>query len=284
MDLHLRYKINCEKHILWYLCTSKIQFIKMNEKRLILVTNDDGYQAKGIKYLTEIAKEFGDVVVVAPERGQSGMSHSVSLGIPLFLNKVENANGHKSYFCSGTPADCVKIAMHKILDRKPDLIISGINHGSNASVSAIYSGTIGAAREGSLNGVPSIGFSLLDHAYDADFDASAYYCRIIIQKALENGIPDKTCLNVNVPNVPINEIKGIKICRQTQGKWIEEFDQRTSPHKRDYYWLTGQFANFEPLAEDTDEWALQNNFVSVVPLDVDLTSYTILDELKKWNF
>lgn len=258
--------------------------MEKNGRRLILVTNDDGYQAKGLKYLTEIAKEFGDVVVVAPERGQSGMSHSVSLGIPLFLNRLESINGHQSYFCSGTPADCVKIAMHQILDRKPDLIISGINHGSNASVSAIYSGTIGAAREGSLNGVPSIGFSLLDHSHDANFEASAHFSRLIIAKALENGIPENTCLNVNVPNVQLNQIKGIKMCRQTRGKWIEEFDQRTNPHKREYYWLTGQFSNFEPYAEDTDEWALQNNYVSVVPLEVDLTSYTQLKELKKWNF
>lgn len=258
--------------------------MKKYTEKLILVTNDDGYYARGIKYLTEVAKKFGKVVVVAPEKGQSGMSHSVSLNTPLYLNKPESNNGHSGYMCSGTPVDCVKIALHKILERKPDLIISGINHGSNASVSAIYSGTVAAAREGSLNGIPSIGFSLLDHSPDADFEAAARYSEIIIQKALENGIPERTCLNVNIPNVTHEKIKGIKMCRQTQGKWVEEFDHRTNPSKKEYYWLTGQFSNFEPLAEDTDEWALLNNFVSIVPMEVDLTSFTMLEELKKWKF
>jgi 5'-nucleotidase len=257
--------------------------MEKNARKLILVTNDDGFQAKGISYLTETAKEFGDVVVVAPEKGQSGMSHSVSLNMPLFLKSHKSDNGHLSYSCSGTPADCVKIALHKVLNRKPDLIISGINHGSNASVSAIYSGTIAAAREGSLNGIPSIGFSLLNHSMEADFTTSAHFARIIIEKVFENGIPEHTCLNVNIPDISLEKIAGIKICRQTKGKWIEEFDHRTNPSKQDYYWLTGQFSNFEPHAEDTDEWALLNNFVSIVPIEVDLTSYQVLNELKKWN-
>jgi 5'-nucleotidase len=252
-------------------------------EKLILVTNDDGYYARGIKRLAEIAVKFGRVIVVAPERSQSGMSHSVSLNTPLYLNKYESKHVYTSYICSGTPVDCVKIALHELLGRKPDLILSGINHGSNASVSAIYSGTVAAAREGSLNGVPSIGFSLLNHAPDANFEASGHYAEIIIQKALENGIPVDTCLNVNIPDISVNEIKGIKMCRQTQGKWVEEFDHRTNPSNKDYYWLTGKFTNFEPLAEDTDEWALQNNYVSIVPIEVDLTSYTVLEELKKWK-
>ncbi len=253
-------------------------------RKLILVTNDDGFQSKGIESLSKIATEFGDVVVVAPEKSQSGMSHSVSLGTPLFLTSHKSNNGHSMYSCSGTPADCVKIALHKVLDRKPDLIISGINHGSNASVSAIYSGTIAAAREGTLNGIPSLGFSLLNHSDNADFDTSAHYSRIIIKKVLENGIPENFCLNVNIPDIKIEDIKGIKLCRQTRGKWVEEFDKRTNPSKREYYWLTGQFSNFEPHAEDTDEWALLNNFVSIVPIDVDLTSYHVLNQLKEWNF
>ncbi|MFN8255788.1 MAG: 5'/3'-nucleotidase SurE [Bacteroidales bacterium] len=255
-----------------------------NSKKLILVTNDDGFQANGIKSLTEVASEFGEVVVVAPEKSQSGMSHSVSLSSPLFLNKHHSNNGYKIYSCSGTPADCVKIAIHKVLERKPDLVISGINHGSNASVSAIYSGTLAAAREGSLNGIPSIGFSLLNYSADADFTVSAHFASIIIQKVFENGIPEQTCLNVNIPDLELAEIKGIKICRQTRGKWVEEFDQRHTPSKREYYWLTGQFDNFEPHATDTDEWALANNYVAVVPVEVDLTSYHVLNELKKWNF
>lgn len=257
----------------------------MNKKDLlILVTNDDGYQARGLEYLTKVAQEFGQVVVVAPERGQSGMSHSVSLGIPLYLNKVETGNAYQSYYCSGTPADCIKIGIHKVLGRKPDIILSGINHGSNSSVSAIYSGTIGAAREGSLNGIPSIGFSLLDHSAGADFEASAHYARIIIKKALEKGMPERSCLNVNIPRVSLEEIKGIKMCRQTKGKWVEEFDHRTNPYKKDYYWLTGEFSNFEPNAEDTDEWALQNNYIAVVPINIDFTCYEVLDKIKDWNF
>jgi 5'-nucleotidase len=258
--------------------------MKSSEEKLILVTNDDGYYARGIKKLAEIARNFGKVVVVAPEKSQSGMSHSVSLNTPLYLNKYEISDGYSSYICSGTPVDCVKIALHEVLERKPDIILSGINHGSNASVSAIYSGTVAGAREGGLNGVPSIAFSLLNHSADANFDASAHFARIIIQKALENGIPPNTCLNVNIPDIPLIEIKGIKICRQTQGKWVEEFDHRTNPSNKDYYWLTGRFSNFEPLADDTDEWALLNNYVSIVPVEIDLTSYTVLEQLKTWKF
>lgn len=257
---------------------------KEKNKRLILVTNDDGVNAKGINELIKIAVRFGEVVVVAPEKGQSGMSHSVSLNDPLYLNKLKSEPGLTIYSCSGTPVDSVKIALHKVLDKQPDLIISGINHGSNASVSAIYSGTVAAAREGSLNGVPSIGFSLLDHAHDADFNASVIYAEKIIEKVILNGIPKRICLNVNVPNIAIEKIRGIKVCRQTSGKWVEEFDFRTSPNKKDYYWLTGKFSNFEPEATDTDEWALGNNYVSVVPIEVDLTSYSVLDELNKWDF
>ena len=254
-----------------------------NKELLILVTNDDGVDAKGIKRLTEIALKFGKVIVVAPDKGKSGMSHSVSLNEPIYLNKIESKNNLEIYACSGTPADSVKIALHKILNRKPDLILSGINHGSNASVSAIYSGTVAAAREGSMNGITSIAFSLLSHAPDANFEAAAKYAEIIIKEVLKNGIAKQTCLNVNVPNIPEKEIKGIKICRQTLGKWVEEFDYRVSPHNKDYYWLTGEFSNFEPSAEDTDEWALKNNYVSIVPIIVDLTSYSSLKELQKWN-
>jgi len=252
--------------------------------RLILVTNDDGIDAKGINELITIAEQYGSVVVVAPEKGQSGMSHSVSLNEPIYLqNRILN-NSIKSYSCSGTPVDCVKIALHHILDKKPDLILSGINHGSNASVSAIYSGTMGAAREGSLNGIPSIGFSLLDHSPDADFDGSIIYAKKIIEKIIENSIPDRMCLNVNIPNIAINDIKGIKVCRQTEGKWVEEFDYRINPNKKEYFWLTGKFSNFEPESKDTDEWALENNYVAIVPVKVNLTSYEDLDELNKWKF
>ncbi len=257
--------------------------METSAEKLILVTNDDGYYARGIKKLAEIARNFGKVIVVAPEKSQSGMSHSVSLNTPLYLNKYETTKGFESYICSGTPVDCVKIALHEVLERKPDLILSGINHGSNASVSAIYSGTVAAAREGTLNGVPSIAFSLLNHFPDANFDAAGHYCKLIIRKALENGIPPNTCLNVNFPDIAREKINGVKICRQTQGKWVEEFDHRTNPNNKDYYWLTGRFTNFEPLAEDTDEWALVNNFISIVPVEIDLTSYPVLEQLKTWK-
>jgi 5'-nucleotidase len=256
----------------------------VKKNRLILVTNDDGVDAKGIKFLTEIALQYGDVVVIAPDKGKSGMSHSVSLNEPIYIDKLSEKSGLEIYACSGTPADSVKIALHKILNRKPDLILSGINHGSNASVSAIYSGTVAAAREGSMNGITSIAFSLLSHDPAADFTAAAKYVQIIIEKVLQNGIAKQTCLNVNIPNVPEDKIKGIKTCRQTLGKWIEEFDYRVNPHNKDYYWLTGKFSNFEPTAEDTDEWALNNNYVAIVPIEVDLTSYTVLKDIKNWDF
>ncbi|MBN1252325.1 MAG: 5'/3'-nucleotidase SurE [Bacteroidales bacterium] len=258
--------------------------MKDKEKRLILVTNDDGIDAKGIKELIKIAEKFGRVVVVAPEKGQSGMSHSVSLNEPIYLKKITSNNNTLQYSCSGTPVDSVKIALHHVLDEKPDLIISGINHGSNASVSAIYSGTIGAAREGSLNDIPSVGFSLLDHSPEADFTASIIFAEKIIEKVFENGIPKRTCLNVNIPNIHENQINGIKVCRQTKGKWVEEFNHRINPNNKEYFWLTGKFSNFEPESKDTDEWALENNYVSIVPIEVDLTSYKVLDELNKWNF
>lgn len=258
--------------------------ITAKNNRLILVTNDDGVDAKGIKFLTKIAQQFGDVVVIAPDKGKSGMSHSVSLNEPIYIDKISAQAGVEIYACSGTPADSVKIALHKILKQKPDLILSGINHGSNASVSAIYSGTVAAAREGSMNGITSIAFSLLSHKPDADFSAAEIYVQAIIEKVLDNGIAKQTCLNVNIPNVSKNEIKGIRICRQTLGKWVEEFDYRINPHNKDYYWLTGKFSNFEPSAEDTDEWALNNNYVAIVPIEVDLTAYNVLKDIQKWNF
>ncbi len=257
---------------------------KNKNNRLILVTNDDGIDARGINELIKIAEQYGRVVVVAPEKGQSGMSHSVSLNVPIYLQKMESENNTVKYSCSGTPVDCVKIALHHVLNEKPDLILSGINHGSNASVSAIYSGTMGAAREGSLNSVPAIAFSLLDHSLDADFSASIVYAKKIIENVLENNKNKKICLNVNFPKIAINDIKGILICRQTKGNWIEEFDYRVNPNKKEYFWLTGKFSNFEPEAQDTDEWALENNYVAIVPTMVNLTNNEELDKLNKWKW
>ena len=243
----------------------------MKREKLILVTNDDGVEAKGLRSLIEVVREFGKVIVVAPEESQSGMSHAITMKYPIRIRKVKKEEGLEIYSCSGTPVDCV-------------MLVSGINHGSNASVSIVYSGTMAAAIEGGINKVTSIGFSLLDYSADADFEAAGFYVRRIIEKVFMNGIEEGICLNVNIPVGKGNELKGIKVCRQTEGYWQEEFDKRIDPGKREYYWLTGYFNNSEPLADDTDEWALQNKFVSVVPIQIDFTSYSRIKELKKWKF
>ncbi|MCX6223716.1 MAG: 5'/3'-nucleotidase SurE [Bacteroidia bacterium] len=233
----------------------------MTKKPLILVCNDDGFRANGILELSQLAGEFGEVVVVAPVTGQSGMSHAVTLNHPIRLKSSLMNNGFPAFACSGTPADCVKIAINQILDRKPDLVLSGINHGSNASVSLIYSGTVAAAIEACMNGIPSVAFSVDDHSPDADFRLALKYARPIIQKILESGLPAGICLNINFPRIPVEQCKGIRVCRQTIGVWKEEFEKRTDPQGHDYFWLTGEFSNDEPLAEDTDMWALTHNYV-----------------------
>ncbi len=251
----------------------------MNSKRpLILVVNDDGINAPGINALTEVAKEFGDIMVVAPNKPQSGMGHAITLDSTLHLNKIDK-DGIDAYSCSGTPVDCVKIAVNKLLDRKPDLIVSGINHGSNSSINVIYSGTMSAALEGSLEGIPSIGFSLLNHSIDADFSAAKHYAKKIISKVIQTKYTNNLCLNVNIPNLSTDLIAGIKICRQAKGNWHEDYDERTDPMGRTYYWLTGKFV-LEDDGIDTDEWALANNFVSVVPVQSDVTDYKISKEIK----
>jgi 5'-nucleotidase len=256
----------------------------MPNKLLILVTNDDGINAKGLKALTELAQQFGKVVVVAPTEGQSGMSHAITVKTPIRVYKISESDDTTRYTCNGTPVDCVKMAINQILPRRPDLILSGINHGGNASSSVLYSGTMAAAIEGCINEIPSIGFSLLEFSRDADFSMVQHYGKIIIEQSLEQGIPKGMCLNVNVPYKPINEISGIKICRQNHGVWREEFEHRTDPNGYDYYWLTGTFEDLEPHAEDTDEWALRNNYVAVVPVQFDFTAHKHLETLKKWQF
>ncbi len=259
--------------------------IEENKKKpLILVSNDDGVYAKGLRSLIEIVKPLGEVVVVAPEKGESGMSHAISISVPLRVKKLEEEKDYTVYSTTGTPVDCVKLAINQLLDRLPDLIVSGINHGSNASISIIYSGTMGAAVEGCLNGIPSVGFSLLSHSPDADFEMSKIYTRKIINMIMKNGLPADTCLNVNFPNISRDKVKGIRVCRMTRGVWKEEYDKRIDPHKRDYYWLTGSFKNFEPDKEDTDEWALANNYVAIVPIHIDFTNYDALNELKRNNY
>jgi len=253
------------------------------KKPLILVTNDDGIEAKGLKELVEVVRPFGDVMVVAPADAQSGMSHAITVKFPLRVKKVKEED-HVAFFkCYGTPVDCVKLAFNQLLDRKPDLLVSGINHGSNSSTSVFYSGTIGAALEGCINEVPSVGFSLLSLESDADFSAARSVASRIISQVLQNGLPGSVCLNVNIPKGPIEEIRGIKVCRQNKGFWREEFDKRTDPMGKNYFWLTGYYFNAEPEAEDTDEWALRNKYVAVVPLHTDLTAYHMIDHISKWN-
>lgn len=255
----------------------------MESKPLILVTNDDGYKAPGIRKISELAGEFGEVVIVAPTKGQSGMSHAVTLAEPIRIKQKSGKANCRIYACSGTPADCVKIALNKILDRKPDLIISGINHGSNSSVSLFYSGTVAACIEGCMNGIPSIALSVDDHSPDADFELALKYSRRIIPEALANGLPEYTCLNINFPRIPEAECMGIKVCRQAMGVWKEEFEHRLDPQGRDYFWLTGYFSNLEPLADNNDEWALQQNYAAIVPIKVDVTNHDALKEISNWN-
>lgn len=266
-----------------YICTKQNIKILKTSDRLILVTNDDGFSAEGIKALTEVAREFGRVMVVAPFEGQSGMSHAITVKFPLRLHKLSETDGVEIYACNGTPVDCVKLAFNKLLGRRPDLLLSGINHGSNSAIAVVYSGTMAAAIEGCINGIPSIGFSYLDYSHQADFTACKPYVRQLIQSSITNGLPDNVCLNVNIPKLKAADLKGIKICRQNRGFWEEEFDQRTDPNGRDYFWLTGKYHNLEPEATDTDEFALNQGYVTVVPVHADLTAYHTLNTLKNWG-
>ncbi len=253
------------------------------KRPLILVTNDDGIFAKGILSLTEAMMDLGDVVVVAPDKPQSGMGHAVTINDLLRLNKVKyDLPVMAAYSCSGTPVDCVKLAIYKVTHRKPDLVVSGVNHGSNSSINVIYSGTMSAAMEGAVESIPSIGFSLLDHSADADFDAAMQVAKLIAGNALEKGIPEGVCLNVNIPKGLYSTMNGIRICRQAKAFWEDDFDVRKDPSGKEYYWLTGEFRHTDD-GEGTDELALQNNFVSVVPVHYDLTAYRAMEHLQNWN-
>lgn len=252
----------------------------MSGKPYILVTNDDGIHAKGLKELIEVVRLFGDVVVIASEISQSGKSSAITVDYPLRASLFSEEKGLQFYKCNGTPVDCVKLGFNQLLDKKPDYVVSGINHGSNSSISVIYSGTVGAAIEGSLHGVPSIAFSLCDHNPDADFSKAKIYCAKIFQLVTENNLPEFTCLNVNIP---AGKPKGIRMARQVKGKWVEELEKKKDPHNREYYWLSGYFQNYENGAADSDMYALDNNYVSIVPVNVDMTCYETLEHLKKWE-
>ena len=252
-------------------------------KPVILITNDDGVSAPGIRNLVEAVRDLGKIVVVAPDKPQSGMGHAITIGSPIRLQQVHTFEGIETYQCTGTPVDCVKLAVDKVLHRKPDLCLSGINHGANHSINVIYSGTMSAAVEAAIESIPSVGFSLMDFSIDANFEGAKKYARIIVQKLLEEEQDKHMILNVNVPAVPVNLIKGLKICRQAYAKYEEDFIERQDPHGKKYYWLTGEFVNFDK-GEDTDVWALANNFVSVVPVQFDLTNYDLKSKFeKKWK-
>lgn len=252
-------------------------------KPLILVTNDDGIQAKGIKCLIEAVLEFGDVVIVAPDKPQSGMGHAITVNNVLRLNPSPIYPDLKAFTCTGTPVDCVKLAISEVLAKKPDLLVSGINHGENSASNVLYSGTMSAAVEGAMENIPSIGFSLMDFDSDADFRGSQEIVKRVVTKVLNQQFPKSVCLNVNIPQLPPNEIKGIKICRQAKAYWEDSFDKRKDQFGKPYYWMTGAF-NRDDRSEDTDIWALDNGYASIVPTQFDMTAYHVMGEINQWNF
>ncbi|SRR5574344_1687917 len=256
----------------------------MGHKKLILISNDDGIDYPGLKTLMEIMMPYGEIFVVAPSTGQSAMSHSINSTQPLFVKLHRKEENLTAYSVTGTPVDCVKIAIQELLEgRKPDLMVSGINHGSNAAINVLYSGTMGAAIEASLHGIPSIGLSTTCHSENANMSIIIKHAPALIEKVIQNGLPFQSSLNVNYPNIPIDEFKGYRVCRQTVGLWHEEFFKNQDPRKNSYYWYAGEFENYEPENEDSDENALAQGYASIVPVKPDFTLYSYIDELKKWN-
>lgn len=252
---------------------------------LILVSNDDGITSKGIRTLVNVMKDLGDVIVVAPDSPQSGMGHAITVGETLRLEENFIFDGVQAFECSGTPADCVKMARHFVLrdQRQPDIVVSGVNHGSNTSISVLYSGTMSAAIEGAIEGVPAIGFSLCDYSHDADFSHTEDYIYRIAKQVLDKGLPKGVALNVNFPPRRNETLKGVRVCRQANAKWVEDFDKRVDPNGRRYFWMVGNFVNFDK-GEDNDEWAIANNYVSVVPCQFDLTAHTAIPVLnEEWD-
>lgn len=252
-----------------------------NKKPLILISNDDGVSAKGIGVLVETLRDLGEIMVMAPDGPRSGASGAITSEIPVRYYKVKEEEGLTVYKCSGTPVDCVKLALFELLPRRPDLVIGGINHGDNSAVNVHYSGTMGVVIEGCLKGVPAIGYSLCDHDADADFNPMLPYVRKIAEEVLVHGLPKGTCLNVNVPKT--SELKGVRICRQTDASWGNEWCKGQHPKGGEYFWLTGKFTNNEPEAEETDRWALEHDYVAITPIQIDMTAYALIDTLKTWN-
>jgi 5'-nucleotidase len=259
--------------------TRKSKTGSTRQQPVILITNDDGITAPGIMNLVEAVKDLGKIVVVAPDKPQSGMGHAITIGQPLRLHKVNTFADIEAYSCTGTPVDCVKLAVDKVLHRKPDLCLSGINHGANHSINVIYSGTMSAAVEAAIESIPSAGFSLLDYSIEADFTGARKYVRILVEKMLSTKLDKHVVLNVNIPPLPVEVLKGFKLCRQAYAKYVEDFMERQDPHGRMYYWLTGEFVNFDK-GKDTDVWALAHGYVSVVPVQFDMTHYSLKEKLE----
>lgn len=248
---------------------------------LILVTNDDGITAGGIAALVSVARDYGDVLVVAPDSPQSAQGHAITISQPVFVRESDALGEDiEAYECSGTPVDCVKLAKSILLaGRVPDLCLSGINHGSNAAINILYSGTLSAAMEASLEGIPSIGFSFLNYRADADFSVCLPYVHRLVEFVLKNGMAEGSLYNVNIPDLPAPEIRGLRICRQAEARWVEEYEKNEDPRGRPYYWLTGRFVN-EDERTDTDAYALDRGYVSLVPSLHDLTNLRALDSLQ----
>lgn len=257
---------------------------QMTERPLILVTNDDGISAKGIRALVEVASEFGELLIVAPDKPQSGMGHAITINNIIRVDESELHAGYNAYTCTGTPVDCVKVARHFLGERKPDLVISGINHGANTGTSVLYSGTMSAAVEGAIEGIPSVGFSLDSFEPKANFDGAQLVARKIIGKMIQlSSKIGGVCLNVNTPYVSADALKGIKICRAAKAMWKDELYERIDQHGRKYYWLSGEFAN-DDLGSDTDLFAIKEQYASVVPVHFDMTAYHLMSEINNWNF
>ncbi len=253
----------------------------MEQRKLILVTNDDGYQAQGICVLTSLMRKLGDVIVVAPDGVRSGAACSVAANIPVSLNVVKEETGMRVVACSGTPVDCVKLALEQVCDHRPDLVVSGINHGDNASISVHYSGTIGAVLEACMKGIPSVGYSLRTNKSDCDFTPYNDVVVNVARYVLLNGLPIDVCLNVNFPEV--ESLSGLRVARLARGKWSSEWASAHNPRGGNFFWLTGMFSNLEPEAEDTDYWALDHGYAAVTPLQLDMTAYDSLQRLSELN-
>lgn len=249
-------------------------------KPLFMITNDDGIGAKGIQTLIRVVREFGDIIVMAPDRNSSGSAHSFTGNRPLRVQVVSEVEDCRIYTCDGTPVDCVKLCEEHFCPRRPDFLLSGINHGSNSSINVLYSGTMGAVIEASVSGIPAIGFSLLNHSADADFEPSIPYVKWVLKTAIEKGLPDQVALNVNIPVTNDGIIKGVRVCRQSQARWVDSYEKRIDPHGRPYYWLTGRF-ECDDVTDDTDQCALENGYVSIVPTTTDFTAYRAINQIKE---